>query len=90
MFLDRLRLVAVDHPADVEVFPNEGLKESPRPPFKLYATRGAHVPVTAVDDHGHDVRPLIAERDRRWPDDFGAASDSWLCRTPHADARSRG
>jgi len=71
MFLDRLRLVAVDHPADVEVFPNEGLKESPRPPFKLYATRGAHVPVTAVDDHGHDVRPLIAERDRRWPDDFG-------------------
>ena len=26
-------------------FRMKGLKESPRPPFKLYATRGAHVPV---------------------------------------------
>jgi hypothetical protein len=24
-----------------------------------------------VDEHGHDVRTLIAERDRRWPEDFG-------------------
>jgi Tfp pilus assembly protein PilF len=71
MFLDRVRLVAVDHPADVEVYPNEGLKDPPRPAFHLYVTHGAHVPVRAVDDHGHDVRTLIADRDRRWPDDFG-------------------
>ena len=71
MFLDRVRLLAVDHPADVDVYPNEGLRDPPRPPFHLYATRGAHVPVSAVDEHGHDVRALIAERDRRWPDDFG-------------------
>jgi hypothetical protein len=70
MFLDRVKLVAIDHPANVEVYPNEGLKDPPRPPFKLYATRGAHPPDRAVDDHGHDVRSLIAERDRRWPDDF--------------------
>jgi Tfp pilus assembly protein PilF len=71
MFLDRVRLIAVDHPADVEVYPNEGLKDPPRPLFHLYASRGAHVPLTAIDDHGHDVRALIADRDRRWPDDFG-------------------
>jgi hypothetical protein len=71
MFLDHVRLLAVDHPADVEVYPNEGLKEPPRPPFHLYATRGAHPPISAVDEHGHDVRALIAKRDRRWPDDFG-------------------
>jgi len=71
MFLDRVRLLAIDHPAGIEVYPNEGLKEPPRPPFHLYATRGAHVPLTAVDEHGHDVRPLIAALDRRWPDDFG-------------------
>ena len=70
MFLDRVRLLAIDHPDDVDVFPNEGLKEAPRPAFKLYATRGAHVPRRAVDDHGQDVTQLIAERDRRWPDDF--------------------
>ena len=71
MFLDRVRLLAVDHPADVDVYPNEGLKDPPRPPFHLYAARGAHVPTSAVDEHGHDVRTLIAERDRRWPEDFG-------------------
>ena len=70
MFLDRTRLLAIDHPDDVDVFPNEGLKEAPRPAFTLYATRGAHVPRRAFDDQGRDVRPLIAERDRRWPDDF--------------------
>ena len=62
--------MAIDHPEDVDVFPNEGLKEPPRPAFKLYATRGAHVPRRAVDEQGHDVRPLIAELDRRYPDDF--------------------
>jgi hypothetical protein len=70
MFLDRAQLLAIDHPDDVDVFPNEGLKEPPRPSFKLYATKGAHVPRRAVDDHGHDVTALIADRDRRWPDDF--------------------
>jgi hypothetical protein len=63
-----VRLIAVDHPSDVDVYPNEGLKEPPRPAFKLYATRGAHPPDRVTDDRGVDVRPLIAARDRRWPE----------------------
>jgi hypothetical protein len=74
MFLDRARLVVIDHPADVEVYPNEGLRDIPRPPFRLQATRDARVPERAVDEHGHDVRDLIARRDRRWPDDFARAA----------------
>ena len=71
LFVDRLQLVASDHPADLEVFPNEGLRSAPRPPFALTSTRGARPPVRAVDEHGHDVRPQIASLDRRYPDDFG-------------------
>ena len=71
MFLDRARLLIIDHPADVDVYPNEGLKAPPRPAFRLFATRGARVPARAEDEHGHDVRSLIARRDRQWPDDFG-------------------
>ena len=74
MFLDRVRLLIVDHPADMEIHPNEGLKDPPRPPFKLLASRNGRVPLRAVDDHGHDVRELIAKRDRRWPDDFARAA----------------
>ena len=29
MFVDRLQLIAVDHPADVDAYPNEGLKGRP-------------------------------------------------------------
>jgi hypothetical protein len=70
LFLDRVQLVAVDHPADVDVFPNEGLKQPPRPPFTLIAVRGARSPHRATDEHGHDVLPQIAALDRRYPDDF--------------------
>ena len=70
LYVDRLQLVAVAHPAEVEVYPNEGMIDPPLPPFKLYTTRGAHAPRTAVDDHGHDVLSRIAKLDRQFPDDF--------------------
>jgi subtilisin family serine protease len=53
MFLDRVQLLVIDHPRPVEVFPNEGLRDPPRPAFRIHATRGAHPPLRATDDHGH-------------------------------------
>ena len=70
MFLDRAQLVAVDHPRDVAVYPNEGLRDAPRPPFRIYATRNATPPLAATDEHGHDVLPQVQSLDRRYPDDF--------------------
>ncbi|MDQ3746305.1 MAG: CRTAC1 family protein, partial [Acidobacteriota bacterium] len=69
MFVDRLQLIAVAHPQGVEVYPNEGMSDPPRP-FVLYKTRGAHRPLSAVDDHGRDVLAKIARMDRQYPDDF--------------------
>src|SRR5207302_204962 len=50
------------HPNGVEAFPDEGLRAEARP-FKLYATRGLHAPVTAQDDRGRDVSAVIANLD---------------------------
>ncbi len=69
VYLDRVRLIAVEHPADTEVYPNEGMTEPPRP-FRLFATRGAHPPVAAVDHHGHNVLSQIGKLDRLYADDF--------------------
>jgi lipoprotein NlpI len=69
LFADRFQLIAVDHPQGVGVYPNEGMTHPPRS-FKLYATRDAHPPLTAVDDHGSDVLSRIARMDRQYPDDF--------------------
>src|SRR5258705_1606181 len=38
--------------------------------FKLYQTRGARPPLTAVDDRGNDVLSRITRMDRQYPDDF--------------------
>ncbi len=69
LFLDRVQLIAVAHPRDVRIYPNEGLTAPPQP-FKIYSTRAERPPLTAVDEHGHDVLPQIAFLDRHYPDDF--------------------
>ena len=69
LFVDRLQLLAITHPNDVEIFPNEGMTDPPKP-FKLFAARHAGPPARAVDEHGHDVTARVAVLDRQYPDDF--------------------
>jgi hypothetical protein len=66
---DQLRLLAVDHPAAQEIYSNEIYASSPQPPA-LYSLRRKRFPVSAVDDHGHDVLPLLLKQDGRYPADF--------------------
>jgi hypothetical protein len=75
VFLDKVHIVAVAHPEDVEVHPNEGLRSpEKRGSFTLFTARGSRPPLSAVDGHGHDVRDLIATQDRRHVDDFRLSS----------------
>ena len=69
LFVDRLQLLSVAHPAGVDVFPNEGMTVPPKP-FRLYAVRDQAAPVRAVDEHDHDVTGRLARVDRQYPDDF--------------------
>ena len=69
LFVDRLQLLAVTHPTSMEIFPNEGMADPPKP-FRLYGVSDLHSPLRAVDEHGHDVTERVVTRDRRYPDDF--------------------
>jgi len=64
VYLDQVRLMAVDHPADVDVYPNEYFaSKPPYPPFKVVVSRDPRPPAGAWDEHGHDVLPnLLAHR----------------------------
>ncbi|HKZ03336.1 MAG TPA: hypothetical protein VJ180_13915, partial [Pyrinomonadaceae bacterium] len=42
----------------------------PPKPFRLFVTQDAKPPLSAVDDHGHDVLDRVTSLDRRYPDDF--------------------
>ena len=71
VYLDQVRLLAIDHPAAYEVFPNERFVSAPPfPEFRVIATRDAHVPIGAWDDKGNDVLGLISKRDRKYVTDF--------------------
>jgi Tfp pilus assembly protein PilF len=85
VYLDQVRLLAIDHPADYEVFPNERFVSAPPfPEFRVIASREAHPPLGAWDDHGNDVLPLISKHDRKYVTDFadlpftGFAKLHWL------------
>jgi tetratricopeptide (TPR) repeat protein len=69
LFLDRAQLVAITHPAEVEVYPQEGMRAEP-PPFRVHAVRDAKPPLAAIDEHGHDVLERVVRLDRRHVDDF--------------------
>jgi hypothetical protein len=69
LFVDELRLLAITHPADVAVFPDEGMRLKVRP-FRLYTPSHVRPPAAATDEHGHDVLSPISKMDRRYPDDF--------------------
>jgi tetratricopeptide (TPR) repeat protein len=64
VYLDQVELLAVDHPANVDVYPNEYFASNPPyPPFKVVFSRDASLPAGAWDEHGHDVLPdLLAHR----------------------------
>jgi tetratricopeptide (TPR) repeat protein len=62
VYLDQARLLAVDHPADLDVYPNEYFASNPPyPPFKVVVSRDARLPASARDEHGHDVLPDLLE-----------------------------
>jgi hypothetical protein len=64
VYLDQVRLLAIDHPADSDVYPNEYFASNPPyPAFKVVVSRDAGPPAGAWDEHGHDVLPdLLAHR----------------------------
>jgi len=66
VYLDQVRLLAVDHPADFDVYPNEYFASNPPyPEFKVVVSnnKDARPPAGAWDEHGHDVLPdLLAHR----------------------------
>jgi hypothetical protein len=72
-YIDQLRVVAVDHPENVEVNPDERFLDDP--PFasgRVVATEGARLPVGAWDGEGRDVLDALSRRDHRFASGFTA------------------
>ena len=61
VYLDQVRLLAVDHPAGVDVYPDERFASNPPyPPFKVVTSSNPRPPAGVWDEHGHNLLPDLA------------------------------
>ncbi|HUX45747.1 MAG TPA: FG-GAP-like repeat-containing protein [Terracidiphilus sp.] len=70
-YIDQLQLVAVDHPENVDVNPDEKFLDDP--PFatgRVVASEDAHLPVGAWDGKGKDVLKTLSLRDHEFASGF--------------------
>lgn len=75
-YLDRLRLDVIDHPAGVEVHPDERFAAGGPPSQELLAFRDRYAPLKATDHRGCDVTEVVRTRDGTAVDGF--AHRSWI------------
>jgi tetratricopeptide (TPR) repeat protein len=77
LYLDRIQLMAIDHPRNFDVHPDERFVVAGPPPTQdLLVFRSEVYPVRATDHRGRDVSALLRDRDKRFVSDF--ARRSWL------------
>ena len=70
-YLDQARLVAVDHPASADIYPDERFVAAPPfPAFKIITAQHPRPPAGAWDDAGHDVLGALLARDHQYVTGF--------------------
>ncbi len=85
-YLDRQRLLAVDHPAGFELVVDERFTPPPHASEPaLHLLGETRPPIAAVDHEGRDVLPLLAERDGRHVDDLPLERYQGVTRGHHLD-----
>lgn len=94
-YMDHYSLLAIDHPADSEVYTDERFA-LPSPVPNLIATTVTKPFARAIDDCGADVTAVVSDLDDRFLDTFGRGQyqgltrDHWLELELPADAPTAG
>jgi len=83
-YFDAVQLLAVDHPAEIEIFTNEKVGPPDLAKFRVHAVRNRLQPRSVIDQHGNDLSDLTSKRDQRftrcWNEGFnqGLVEQHWL------------
>ena len=70
IYMDQLELLAVDHPADFDIFVAEQFSPPPFPGLKLYQVDKKIFPFSAKDGMGRDLLPMILDKDDHYIDNL--------------------
>lgn len=69
-YFDLVELIAVDHPADVDVYSNEKVGPPEIAQYKVHTVRTPRVPEAVRDARGNDLLPQVRQRDNRFVQPF--------------------
>ncbi|MCJ7449482.1 MAG: FG-GAP-like repeat-containing protein [Bacteroidales bacterium] len=70
IYIDKLELIAVDHPDSLDIFVPEQFGPPPFPGLKILKVKEKHIPVSAKDSYGNDVLSFISEKDDNYLSGF--------------------
>ena len=69
-YFDEVRLLAVDHPADVSIFTNEKVGSPEMAAHRIHTVRNPRLPVSVVDSRGRDLLPGLRAQDQDYVQPF--------------------
>ena len=69
-YLDEVRLIAIDHPQNTEIYTNEKVGPPTIAKPHIHTVRQRRLPELATDSQGRDVKDIIEKRDGRYLQGF--------------------
>lgn len=69
-YLDQIQLVALDHPANTEIYTNEKFISPPFPEFRLFGVKDRMYASSAINGKGRDVLDELSRSDARYSEGF--------------------
>jgi len=70
IYMDKIELVAVDHPSEIDIYVPEQFSPPPFPGLDIHQVNKKYAPVSAVDDLGNDLRAFILKKDDSYISNF--------------------
>ncbi len=70
VYMDKMELLVVDHPAETDIYVDEKYLPPPYPGLEIHTVTDPRLPVAAHDHHGHDILPHLTARDSLYVGDF--------------------
>lgn len=65
-YFDAVQLMAVDHPAEIEIHTNEKVGPPDLARFRVHTVKNRLQPRSVIDQEGRDISELVSKRDHRY------------------------
>lgn len=66
IYADEIKLIAVDHPEETEIYVDEKFVAPPYPELRVFSVNDHCMPVSAIDEKGNNLLPMIKAKDNQY------------------------